>query len=147
MYGGHWQRNYVFGVPNAKGVIPSCPRRCGPGRNYRSAANDSLYVVKKENIRLNDLAEKLNLSNSNVSGTVDRLVSAGLVARETSKQDRRAVVLSLTDRGRQAIQEAFNHESVLRKRLKRIEETFKEEEILQYLSIQQKMKDILLGEE
>ena len=104
-------------------------------------------LLKKENIRLNDLAEKLNLSNSNVSGTVDRLVSAGLVARETSKQDRRAVVLSLTDRGRQAIQEAFNHESVLRKRLKRIEETFKEEEILQYLSIQQKMKDILLGEE
>ncbi|BDG43236.1 MarR family transcriptional regulator [Saccharococcus caldoxylosilyticus] len=104
-------------------------------------------LLKKENIRLNDLAEKLNLSNSNVSGTVDRLVSAGLVARETSKQDRRAVVLSLTDRGRQAIQEAFNHESVLRKRLKRIEETFKEEEIVQYLSIQQKMKDILLGEE
>ncbi|NUK31409.1 MarR family transcriptional regulator [Parageobacillus sp. VR-IP] len=104
-------------------------------------------LLKKENIRLNDLAEKLNLSNSNVSGTVDRLVSAGLVVRETSKQDRRAVVLSLTDRGRQAIQEAFNHESVLRKRLKRIEETFKEEEIVQYLSIQQKMKDILLGEE
>ncbi|MED3783910.1 MarR family transcriptional regulator [Geobacillus stearothermophilus] len=55
-------------------------------------------LLKKEHIRLNDLAEKLNLSNSNVSGTVDRLVGAGLVVREPSKQDRRAVILSLTEK-------------------------------------------------
>ncbi|SFA43612.1 transcriptional regulator, MarR family [Parageobacillus thermantarcticus] len=107
-----------------------------------------LYTLwKKENIRLNDLAEKLNLSNSNVSGTVDRLVSAGLVARETSKEDRRAVILSLTDKGRQTIKEAFNHESILLQRLRKIEQTIDMEEILQFLSIQQKMKNILLGEE
>jgi DNA-binding MarR family transcriptional regulator len=107
-----------------------------------------LYTLwKKENIRLNDLAEKLNLSNSNVSGTVDRLVSAGLVARETSKKDRRAVVLSLTERGRRTIQEAFNQESILLQRLKKIEQTIEMDEIIQFLSIQQKMKDILLGEE
>lgn len=107
-----------------------------------------LYTLcKKENIRLNDLAEKLNLSNSNVSGTVDRLVSAGLVARETSKEDRRAVILSLTDKGRQTIKEAFNHESILLQRLRKIEQTIDTEEILQFLSIQQKMKNILLGEE
>lgn len=107
-----------------------------------------LYTLwKKENIRLNDLAEKLNLSNSNVSGTVDRLVSAGLVAREASKEDRRAVILSLTDKGRQTIKEAFNHESILLQRLRKIEQTIDTEEILQFLSIQQKMKNILLGEE
>ncbi|WP_143415436.1 MarR family transcriptional regulator [Geobacillus sp. E263] len=104
-------------------------------------------LLKKENIRLNDLAEKLNLSNSNVSGTVERLVSAGLVARETSKEDRRAVILSLTDKGRQKIKEAFNHESILLQRLRKIEQTIDMEEILQFLSIQQKMKNILLGEE
>jgi DNA-binding MarR family transcriptional regulator len=104
-------------------------------------------LLKKENIRLNDLAEKLNLSNSNVSGTVERLVSAGLVARETSKEDRRAVILSLTDKGRRTIKEAFNHESVLLQRLRKIEQTIDTEEILRFLSIQQKMKDILLGEE
>jgi MarR family transcriptional regulator, organic hydroperoxide resistance regulator len=33
-----------------------------------------LYTLaKKDNIRLNDLAEKLNMSNSTISGTVDRL--------------------------------------------------------------------------
>jgi DNA-binding MarR family transcriptional regulator len=107
-----------------------------------------LYTLwKKENIRLNDLAEKLNLSNSNVSGTVDRLVSAGLVARETSKKDRRAVVLSLTEKGKRTIQEAFNQESILLQRLKKIEQTIEMDEIIQFLSIQQKMKDILLGEE
>jgi DNA-binding MarR family transcriptional regulator len=107
-----------------------------------------LYTLwKKEHIRLNDLSEKLNLSNSNVSGTVERLVNAGLVVREISKHDRRAVILSLTDKGKETIKKAFNHESVLIQRLKRIEQAFNEEEILQYLSIQQKMKDILLGEE
>jgi len=107
-----------------------------------------LYTLwKRENIRLNDLAEKLNLSNSNVSSTVDRLVSAGLVARETSKEDRRAVILSLTDKGRQTIKEAFNHESILLQRLRKIEQTIDAEEILQLLSLQQKMKNILLGEE
>ncbi|MBB6282418.1 MarR family winged helix-turn-helix transcriptional regulator [Geobacillus subterraneus] len=104
-------------------------------------------LLKKEHIRLNDLAEKLNLSNSNVSGTVDRLVGAGLVIREPSKQDRRAVILSLTEKGKETVLAAFGEQSVLRQRLQRIQELVPPEEIEQFLRLQEKVKTILLGEE
>ncbi|MBA2875359.1 MarR family winged helix-turn-helix transcriptional regulator [Thermaerobacillus caldiproteolyticus] len=107
-----------------------------------------LYTLfKKENIRLNDLAEKLNMSNSTVSGTIDRLVSAGLVMRETSREDRRAVTLRLTEKGREKLIEAFNHESVLVQRLRKIENEIEAADIEKLLSIHQTIKDILLGEE
>jgi DNA-binding MarR family transcriptional regulator len=104
-------------------------------------------LLKKDNIRLNDLAEKLNLSNSTVSGTIDRLVSAELVTREPSKEDRRAVTLRLTEKGKAKITEAFNDESVLVQRLRKVETEINEDDIEKLLSIQQKIKDILLGEE
>nr|WP_239566009.1 MarR family transcriptional regulator [Paenibacillus sacheonensis] len=50
-------------------------------------------------IRLTELAEKLNLGNSTTSGIVDRMVKASLVERERTKQDRRAMTLTLTDKG------------------------------------------------
>ncbi|MBB5322989.1 DNA-binding MarR family transcriptional regulator [Anoxybacillus tepidamans] len=107
-----------------------------------------LYTLaKKDNIRLNDLAEKLNMSNSTISGTVDRLVSAGLVVRETSKEDRRAVTLRLAEKGKEKLQEAFNDESILIQRLQKVETTLTKEEIETLLSLQQKVKTILLGEE
>ncbi|MCZ0756354.1 MarR family winged helix-turn-helix transcriptional regulator [Anoxybacillus sp. J5B_2022] len=107
-----------------------------------------LYTLsKKDNIRLNDLAEKLNMSNSTISGTVDRLVSAGLVIREPSKEDRRAVTLRLTEKGKEKLQEAFNGESILIRRLQKVETTIGKDDIETLLSLQQKVKTILLGEE
>ncbi|KYD27890.1 MULTISPECIES: MarR family winged helix-turn-helix transcriptional regulator [Geobacillus] len=104
-------------------------------------------LMKKEHIRLHDLAEKLNLSNSNVSGTVDRLVGAGLVVREPSKQDRRAVILSLTEKGKEIVALAFGEQSVLRRRLRLVAERVSEEEIAQFLQLHEKIKTILLEEE
>ncbi|ANB61688.1 MarR family winged helix-turn-helix transcriptional regulator [Anoxybacteroides amylolyticum] len=107
-----------------------------------------LYTLsKKENIRLNDLAEKLNMSNSTISGTIERLVSAGLVIRKPSKEDRRAVTLHLSEKGKEKLQEAFNDESLLIQRLQKVETTLAKEEMEILLSLQQKVKTILLGEE
>ncbi|QHW32032.1 MarR family transcriptional regulator [Paenibacillus rhizovicinus] len=50
-------------------------------------------------IRVSELAEKLNLGNSTTSGIVDRMVKAGIVERERTVADRRAMTLTLTDRG------------------------------------------------
>ncbi|KXG09369.1 putative HTH-type transcriptional regulator YusO [Anoxybacillus sp. P3H1B] len=108
-----------------------------------------LYTLfKQENVRLNDLAEKLNMSNSTVSGTVDRLVSADLVMRETSKEDRRAVTLYLTDKGRKKLKEAFNDEdSALFRQLKRLTDVISKEELEHLISLHGTIRDILLGEE
>ena len=51
-------------------------------------------------IRLGDLAGRLNLAQSTVSGLVNELVGAGLVDRSADPRDRRALVLALTADGR-----------------------------------------------
>lgn len=51
-------------------------------------------------IRVSELAEKLNLGNSTTSGIVDRMVKADMVERERTKRDRRAMTLTLTDKGK-----------------------------------------------
>ncbi|MZQ82950.1 MarR family transcriptional regulator [Paenibacillus sp. 5J-6] len=50
-------------------------------------------------IRLMELSEKLKLGNSTSSGIVDRMVKSGLVTRERTESDRRAMMLRLSDKG------------------------------------------------
>ncbi|WP_308637211.1 MarR family winged helix-turn-helix transcriptional regulator [Paenibacillus silvisoli] len=51
-------------------------------------------------IRLSELAEKVSLGNSTTSGIVDRMVKADLVSRERTEADRRAMTLTLTEKGK-----------------------------------------------
>lgn len=47
-------------------------------------------------MKISDLSEKLGLSNSTVSGIIDRLENQGLVERARSKEDRRVVFVKVT---------------------------------------------------
>lgn len=49
--------------------------------------------------RVNDLAERLHLAQSTVSGLVGQMMSAGLVDREVDPADRRAAVVTVTPAG------------------------------------------------
>ena len=51
-------------------------------------------------LRVNDIAERHRLAKNTVSQLVQQLVAAGMVDRVTDERDRRAVVLALTDAGR-----------------------------------------------
>ena len=48
-------------------------------------------------MKVSDLSEKLGLSNSTVSGILDRLENQGLVERTRSKEDRRVVYIKVTE--------------------------------------------------
>ena len=48
------------------------------------------------------LSREISLSQPTVTAILDRLERAGLVGRERSKEDRRAVLAALTDKGRAA---------------------------------------------
>lgn len=52
------------------------------------------------------LAEAVNLSAATVSGILNRLEQRGLVLRERQVDDRRRVVVSLSESGRQAVDQA-----------------------------------------
>lgn len=56
-------------------------------------------IGRHPGICLKDLAQLLKIDKSGVSRSVEELVQKGYVVREPSKEDRRAVVLNLTDAG------------------------------------------------
>lgn len=51
-------------------------------------------------LSLSELSQKMSATNSSITGIVDRMVAAGLVAREQSAQDRRIWKIRLTAEGR-----------------------------------------------
>lgn len=52
-----------------------------------------------EGILLGELSRRMMVSNGNVTGLVERLVQEGLIERQVSERDRRAVRVRLTQRG------------------------------------------------
>jgi DNA-binding MarR family transcriptional regulator len=50
--------------------------------------------------RVNDLADRLHLAQSTVSGLVGQMMNSGLVTREVDPVDRRAAVVTLSPTGR-----------------------------------------------
>jgi DNA-binding MarR family transcriptional regulator len=63
-----------------------------------------LWLIKRSpGLSLAELAAEEDISPPALSGHVDRLETAGLVARERSETDRRRVGLRLTDEGEQLL--------------------------------------------
>ena len=63
-----------------------------------------LWLIKRSpGLSLAELAAEEDISPPALSGHVDRLENAGLVARERSETDRRRVGLRLTDEGEQLL--------------------------------------------
>jgi DNA-binding MarR family transcriptional regulator len=61
-------------------------------------------VPRHEQVTIGDLADRLRVRPHSAVGLVDRLVSLGLLARQTSKEDRRRVHAVLTPRGRRMLE-------------------------------------------
>jgi DNA-binding MarR family transcriptional regulator len=62
-------------------------------------------LVELPPMRVGDLADRLHLANSTVSGLVGQMMDAGLVARHTDQSDRRAASVAVTDAGRARLAE------------------------------------------
>ncbi len=66
----------------------------------------------EQGMRMSDLSTELMVSNGNVTGIIDRLVVDGLVHRSPVQGDRRALMVSLTSKGRKEFNEqAGQHEA------------------------------------
>ncbi|MCM0646999.1 MarR family transcriptional regulator [Clostridium swellfunianum] len=59
-------------------------------------------------MKVSELSESLGLSNSTVSGILDRLENQGLVERIRSKEDRRVVYVKITEEFRKHSQKHFD---------------------------------------
>jgi DNA-binding MarR family transcriptional regulator len=62
-----------------------------------------------EGLRMNELAERILYSKSGFTRVVDRMEEAGLVRRVRPDNDRRSILIVLTDTGRKAMENARRH--------------------------------------
>lgn len=62
-----------------------------------------LEIGRAGELNLKDLAARLGLDNSTLSRTVESLVRDGLADRTPSREDRRATVIRLNEKGRAAL--------------------------------------------
>jgi DNA-binding MarR family transcriptional regulator len=69
-----------------------------------------------DGVLVGDLAERLQIRHHSAVGLVDRLAAQGLVARQHAAEDRRRVLLSLTERGAELLERlAVMHREELRR--------------------------------
>jgi DNA-binding MarR family transcriptional regulator len=62
-----------------------------------------------EGIRMNELAERILYSKSGFTRVIDRMEEAGLVRRVRPDNDRRSILVVLTDKGRDTMERARRH--------------------------------------
>ncbi len=62
-----------------------------------------------DGLRMNELAERILYSKSGFTRVVDRLEAAGLVRRVRPENDRRSILVVLTDQGRTTLETALRH--------------------------------------
>ena len=62
-----------------------------------------------DGLRMNELAERILYSKSGFTRVVDRLEDAGLVQRVRPDNDRRSILVVLTDQGRTIMEQARQH--------------------------------------
>ncbi len=68
-----------------------------------------VLVGLRENVNASAVADELDVHLSSASRLIDRLVTAGLLARRDSPVDRRHVQLSLTEAGSRLLDEIMEH--------------------------------------
>jgi DNA-binding MarR family transcriptional regulator len=64
-----------------------------------------LFKLRQKGIcNASDVAKLIGISSGAVTGMTDKLVSMGLIQRERSETDRRVVLFTITDKGKETIQ-------------------------------------------
>jgi DNA-binding MarR family transcriptional regulator len=90
-------------------------------------------LQEEPNISLGELADRLQVGNSTMSGIVERLVKAGYLLRERSEDDRRTLLLRLTEEGKERQNQTYD---IFMKRMSKILE-IPDKEIEQLLQLHQ----------
>lgn len=75
-------------------------------------------LLEKQRIKFKDLADLVNIEGSTLSGIIDRMERKGLVQRLEDYEDRRSILLGLTDKAKEIGPELMQTASQLEEDLK-----------------------------
>lgn len=107
----------------------------------------ALYKISvNPDMGLGELAEKLRLTNSTVSGVIDRLVHSELVERVIPPENRRSVSIHLTEKGSLLLGRLMESDSILIQKIKGLMD-LPEEEIQHLLRLHKLVLEKLSFEE
>jgi len=109
----------------ADGFMDSFPiffRKVSRGAAHPSAKkfDPSMFVLKAVKmhglVRMSEIGRHMGISKPYMTALVDKLISEGLVERVSDPDDRRAVIIGITDAGKEAIKdfEKCTRETVLK---------------------------------
>jgi DNA-binding MarR family transcriptional regulator len=103
----------------------------------------TLYrIYFQPDIGIGELATKLSLTKSTVSGIIDRLSQRQLIERTIPEDNRRAVNIQLTEEGHSVMKQYFAGTSILSKKINEVM-ALPEEEINKILELNGKILAIL----
>ena len=91
-----------------------------------------LHPRKTKQATMSDIAEYFHIELPSATSLVNKLCAQKLVARHGDSEDRRLVLITLTDEGKKLIEEAMNHR---RKKIEKMLSYLSGEEKSQLLSI------------
>ncbi len=100
------QLSLVDGLAQLSFVVHGILESRAAGRDLSVTQARLLGVLRDRLPNMNELASLLGLDKSSVTGLVDRAERRGLVARVPSTQDKRAILVRLTDEGRELVASA-----------------------------------------
>jgi DNA-binding MarR family transcriptional regulator len=96
----------------------------------------------EQRFKVTDVAEFLGVTNAAASRAIERLVQRGLVDRTVSRDDRRAVDLSLTDQSRQLLDRFTD---VRNRELMQLLATYPEDRLRTVVTLLDELSVLLLG--
>lgn len=94
------------------------------------------YLEKNNHAKMSDLASHIRTSFSSATQIVERMVQAGFVDRVQDANDRRLVLLTITENGRTQLKEL---KRAKRERMKKLFKDVTSNEIAELIRIQEKM--------
>src|SRR5690606_37705060 len=82
-----------------------------------------MILSRHESVKASDIASRIGMTYGAVTGRTDKLLSLGLITRERSVDDRRVVLISLTEEGRKMMTAIHNERAErFRQRLGQMDE-------------------------
>lgn len=110
---------------------------------FNGAQGRILYVLwQKEGVTISQLSAQTSLANTTLTSMLDRMEQAGLIFREPSPNDRRALLIRLTDKARALKQD---YDRISQQMNERYYLGFTEAEVCQFEGYLQRVLDNLQG--
>jgi DNA-binding MarR family transcriptional regulator len=98
-------------------------------------------LAEADTLHVSEISQRLLIPKPQMTHLIDRLEDLGIVERQTDSQDRRAINITLTAKGREVLEK---HDGLIKEAVKTTLSCLTEEELQQLLTSLHTLRDILL---